>query len=466
MKILPYELKPTDEKLTSRAGLSCVLVVLERLGLEKMADALFAKPRSNRGYRAGEFVKTFLLTFFEGGRSLEDVQLVHNERTLLGEHGIKRIPGPDAMARWLRRFGSGSGGGLVAVGELNRVVLGWGLQRRRWVTLDIDATAFKAKKSTANRNYCGDRGYTPMVGTVNRSGQVVLTEFREGKCPPSKDNIGFLKRCIKRLPHWVRVKWLRIDAAGYQKSIIEYCEQNEISYVIRARMCGEIRELIKDTRESDWKPLRQRDGSESPSESVFRCLHVMDDMDQAFTLVIQRQRRNNTERGVEDGPRQPEFPFLCIVDDERIESDKYVFRAIATNMDEDMDDSEIIHFYNQRGEHSENRIKELCSDFAARRVPCDDIDANALYFALSALAFNVLALMRQVLPVRFECSRAPTVRKQVFAMAGRFTRHARKVTLSVSREHYEVLTEVLSSVDQLLRDIERILPGPEPPPTA
>ncbi|CAC9518755.1 IS1380-Spn1, transposase [uncultured Gammaproteobacteria bacterium] len=30
----------------------------------------------------------------------------------------------------------------------------------------------------------------------------------------------------------------------------------------------------------------------------------------------------------------------------------------------------IIHFYNQRGEDSENRIKELKNDFGARQMPC------------------------------------------------------------------------------------------------
>jgi hypothetical protein len=32
-------------------------------------------------------------------------------------------------------------------------------------------------------------------------------------------------------------------------------------------------------------------------------------------------------------------------------------------------DSKVIHFYNQRGEDSENRIKELKNDFGARQMP-------------------------------------------------------------------------------------------------
>ena len=48
----------------------------------------------------------------------------------------------------------------------------------------------------------------------------------------------------------------------------------------------------------------------------------------------------------------------------------YVYRAIATNRDK-LSDSEIIHWYNQRGEDSENRIKELKIDFEEVRKACN-----------------------------------------------------------------------------------------------
>ncbi len=72
------------------------------------------------------------------------------------------------------------------------------------------------------------------------------------------------------------------------------------------------------------------------------------------------------------------------------EQDGYVYRAIATNRDS-LSDSEVIHWYNQRGEHSENRIKELKCDFAGGRLPCGQFCANELNFALCALGYNVFA---------------------------------------------------------------------------
>ena len=50
---------------------------------------------------------------------------------------------------------------------------------------------------------------------------------------------------------------------------------------------------------------------------------------------------------------------------------------MATNRDE-LSDSEIIHWYNQRAEDSENRIEELKLDFGGDTLPCSDFNANAL----------------------------------------------------------------------------------------
>jgi hypothetical protein len=46
-----------------------------------------------------------------------------------------------------------------------------------------------------------------------------------------------------------------------------------------------------------------------------------------------------------------------------------------------------VHFYNQRAEDSENRIKELKNDFSAKQMPCADFNANALYFDICSLSF-------------------------------------------------------------------------------
>ena len=109
----------------------------------------------------------------------------------------------------------------------------------------------------------------------------------------------------------------------------------------------------------------------------------------------------------------------------------------------------MVHWYNQRAEHSENRIKELKIDFGAERMPCADFNANALYFALCALAYNLFALMRSLLPVRFERCRAKTIRWRLYALAGKVVMHGRKLYLKVKASHKSLLEEVLNIFCQM-----------------
>lgn len=118
-----------------------------------------------------------------------------------------------------------------------------------------------------------------------------------------------------------------------------------------------------------------------------------------------------------------------------------------------MTDSEIIHWYNQRAEDSENRIKELKLDFGGDTLPCSDFDANAVYFSICALAYNLFALMRQLLPEGMETSRAKTIRWRLYAMAAKVVKTGRQMFVKVQSQHQALLDQILSIMRQF-----------EPPP--
>lgn len=56
-------------------------------------------------------------------------------------------------------------------------------------------------------------------------------------------------------------------------------------------------------------------------------------------------------------------------DTEEMNLGGYTYRSIATNR-HNKSDSELVHWYNQRAEDSENRIKELKLDFGGDTLPC------------------------------------------------------------------------------------------------
>jgi hypothetical protein len=163
-------------------------------------------------------------------------------------------------------------------------------------------------------------------------------------------------------------------------------------------------------------------------------VHCIGDYDRAFDVVIQR---HPIRQSVLDLDEDTDSQAHC--------AEGFIYRAIATNRSA-LCDSEIIHWYNQRAEDSENRIKELKLDFGGDTLPCSDFNANALYFHMAALSYNLFALMRQLLPEDLASHRVTTIRWRLYGMAAKLVRTARKVWLKLQQTNKNLLERVLEAL--------------------
>ena len=439
--ILPYKLDTTNDLLTSRAGLLAVAQLMDSLRLAERVDKHFPSPSSNRAYKPSEFIKTLILMQHEGGFHLEDVRHIQNDEALLNVLGFSQLPKSTTLGDWLRRMGRQSEA-QAAWTKVNQALLQSALHQCKKVTLDIDATEIVANKAGAQWTYNKNKGFMPMVGHIAETGQVVAVDFRKGNIPPAQDNLSFIKQCAHSLPAGCTIGSLRIDAAGYQTKIIEHCDEQRIDYAIRAKSSAAMRAQISAARESDWQPLLDKKGNAVSGQETYRTSFCIGDYENAFTLIVQRKQiKGQTSLNLEPQETSDE-----------ISHDGYVYRSIATNRDS-FSDSQIIHWYNQRAEDSENRIKELKLDFGGDTLPCSDTDANALYFLISALSYNLFALMRQLLPEGLSRHRATTIRWRVYAVAAKVVRTGRSLIIKLKEKHKTLLEQVLQALMRL-----------EPPP--
>jgi len=344
---------------------------------------------------------------------------------------VNKIPQASSLGSWLRRMGNDNQN-ISAWCEVNKAILKAALHRRKGITLDIDATEVIANKAQAQWTYKKNKGYMPMVGHIAEVGQIVACDFRQGNASPAKENLEFIHQCKQSLPDDCFVQSLRIDAAGYQKKIIEYCDNEGIQYAIRAKTSAAVKEQIEALTEADWQPLLNKQGEVISGQDTVRIPHWICDYEKSFTLVIQRKQIKG----------QAVLDLETAESSEQICSRGYIYRAIATNQ-EDWNDSRIVHWYNQRAEDSENRIKELKLDFGGDTLPCSDFNANALYFLICALSFNLFALMRQLLPGELASHRAITLRWRLYAMAAKVVKTSRQIFLKLQGKHQTLLDQVL-----------------------
>jgi hypothetical protein len=266
-------------------------------------------------------------------------------------------------------------------------------------------------------SYKGFRGYMPMVGHLAENGLVVFDEFREGNDSPGARNLDFLKACCRRMPAGKRIGAFRSDSAAYQTSIFNYCdhkdEDKRIDFAVGADLDPAVLGVIRAIPAKEWRPY---DGGH-----IAETVHSMEETKKAFRLVVVRR------------PVQGE-----LFDEE---NPKVRYKAIASSRDESAEDT--IAWYNARGEHSENRIKELKIGLGMERMPCGQFGANAMFFRIGVLAYNLFRMFElEILPADWHRHQLRTVRWRLYQVAGKVVRHAGQLYLKVREIYYELFAMI------------------------
>jgi hypothetical protein len=196
---------------------------------------------------------------------------------------------------------------------------------------------------------------------------------------------------------------------------------------------------FKALNPEQWKPFHDKSDQPIENQETYRTSHCISDYEVAFTLIVQRTKiKGQVEIDLEDSDTKNEIAL-----------NGYLYRAIATNNDE-KSDSEIIHWYNQRAEDSENRIKELKLDFGGDCLPCSDFNANGLYFLICSMSYNLFALMRQLLPVELAHHRVITIRWRLYAIAAKVVKTGRQLFVRLKSEHQKLLAQVLDELRKFI----------------
>jgi len=399
--LLPFRIVPADEPLVARSGLLLPYELAKALKLPEVIDKELPKPGSGRGYKPSQFVMPLILMFHGGGRKLEELREIRSEMSLRELLEMERLPASCTIGDWLRRMGQ-DGEGLCGLGRVNHHLVGEVIRRdkRDRYTLDIDASIIESEKEEAKVTYKGEKGYQPQMGFLFEAGLVLEDEFREGNIPAQTRAVSFLERCFAAVPAGKSIGYLRSDSALYQAGVINLCLERKALFTITADQDKGTRDSIKGIKE--WRAYQ---GDKEIGETI----HTMNNTKEAFRLIVLR------------------WPKLQA---ELFDSSPYFYHAIATNREEAA--SEVIKLHNQRGE-VENYIKELKNGFGMEWMPCAEYYANAVFFRIGVIAYNLfLAMKLLALPPWYRTFTISTVRWRLYQAAGAVVRHAHQLLLKLA----------------------------------
>jgi hypothetical protein len=228
---------------------------------------------------------------------------------------------------------------------------------------------------------------------------VIGDEFRDGNIPAGAGALEFLRHCESMMPRGKKIKYYRSDSAAYQANVINHCFDKEMLFTITADQDRAVKESVRCIKE--WKPFEK-------GREIGETIHTMNGTTEAFRLAVQRWPK---------------------VQAELFDPDPYNYHVIATNREERAE--EIVHLHNQRGQ-VENFIKEIKEGFAMEWMPCGESYANAVFFRIGIIAYNLFIAMKLLaLPPWYRNFTIQTVRWRLYQVAGEVVRHANQLWLKL-----------------------------------
>ena len=202
---------------------------------------------------------------------------------------------------------------------------------------------------------------------------------------------------------------VRADSGFYTHSVVAVCRKMDVRFSITIRQRQSLHDLIAAIPEADWTPIPYwMEGAADVAETTY--VPFRSEPDAAPVRLIVRR--------VKPTPGSQLALFAT-----------YEYHGFITDRDGATLELEADH---RRHAEIENAIRDLKYGVGLNHLPSGRFAANAAWLAVQAMAHN-LARWTARIGLGEQIVTTKTLRRRVFALAGRLTRSARRLTLHLPR---------------------------------
>jgi hypothetical protein len=424
------DVERSKEQISGHAGLIMLDGFMKSLKIEEIVDEQMPAPGSNRGYEGWEYIEPLILMQYGGGRNICDVKEVREDAVLRQAIGMQTVPSDSAIGDWLLRMGKGEGlkGVKKVESEVAKKLIR--LDKTEEYTMFADPTIIDlGDKQDAPMTYTGVKGDRPILVGLKELPIFVHADYRQGNAMGGaaeavKSSYEIVEGCGKKVSHFAG------DSEFYVSELIKFLSSKGITFTIVADNNKAVKEVIEQIPQEEWRPYVTKDGVKTDRE-IATSVHAMEQTE-AFTLVVLRWKKEES--------RQLKL----------VESDEYFYHAIATDLkleaeqviekheksmppkEEVAEGCKGVWKYNERVQ-MENMIKELKIGIGMEHMPCGEFEANAMYFAIGVLTYNLMiALKYFVIQEGYETKTIGTLRWALIQIPAKLIKTGRQVILKIA----------------------------------
>jgi hypothetical protein len=481
--VLPfqYEVDKKPGGMTALGGLPLYLDFSHLMGLRRLIAEHVRARQGDQGWTDDQMIMAMVLLNVAGGGCVEDVRMLEgdegfcrvlrevewygrtsSERRALNRRWRKErtrtLPSVTAVREFLELFHNPEQeqyrkpheAFIPVPSELLRALVllngafAAAMQRRspeRTATLDMDATLVETFKKAAHYCYKKFKAYQPLNVYWAEQGLMLFSEFRDGNVPAGYDLLRPFKQALELVPAGVRQVYLRSDTAGYLVELLKYCAEGKnerfgvIEFAVGADVTESFRQAVKEVPSADWRPLRRLvDGTyqDTGQEYAEVCFvpnwvgHKKDGPVYRFLAIREPLEQPALPRMEE----QLSLPFPTM----DWGAVRYKVTGIVTNRD--LPGDELIWWYRGRCGKSEEAHSIMKEDLAGGKLPSQLFGANAAWWQIMILAFNVnSAMKRLVLGESWVNRRMKAVRFWLINLPGRVLEGSRQLCVRLTGGH-------------------------------
>ena len=479
-----YEEETRSSGLTGLAGLPLYLELLYFLKIPDVMRLHLDEGISGKAlWRPSEIVQSLMLMNLAGGEHVDDLHMLEadagfctllekiNECGLTGSQRRSRrrlrkqqnaglLPSCSTVFRFLKRDGidglAGRGQGAAYIPEASDTVRRLGACNQALiaamahnkpsdtVTLDMDATLIETHKADSLYSYKGFSAYQPMNVWWDEQRVMLHTQFRDGNVPAHYALREVLEEAISLLPKGAGKDGLffRSDTAAYVIDLLKYCEDTHIQFAVGCPMSKELRQAIKALDAIAWKPL---DAVREYAEVCF-VPNTLATSKTRYEFRYVATREALREQCILPGMGEKEYPFPV----ETLGNTRYKIHAVVTNRT--LPAEQLLPWYYKRCGHSEEVHAILKNDLAGGTLPCNHFHANAIWWLVSVLSYNIHSAFKQLCcDESWSCARLKRIRFYIIRQPGRVIERGRQLYCRLRARHpsFSLFQRIRSAISRL-----------------
>jgi hypothetical protein len=404
------EITFTDKAQTHFGGIYFFQEFVALLHLRHHLTHALRDVRVRTHYSVAQCILAILYPVILGLTRIEAAYFLRSNGIFQYLTGLPRFPDPTTLRRFLYEASPALRERLGRLTDRLTAALLQHPHARSRLLLDLDSTPLLVYGDYEGAQYAytgkrrGVRSYEPLLAFEANSGLFWAGRQRPGGNPGAAEVVPLLEHSWAIMPTSIREVRVRGDANFYSDDTLTWLETHRAQYAVVARLTAPLKRRVTSVRYT----------------AISEHWAVADFAYRAATWARSRRIVAVRKRITEDDPQPTLFTL-----------GRYVYHAYVTNLD--LSPVALWRFYNDRA-RLELLIKELKYDYGLGHIPTRRFDANALYFQILRLAYNlVVGFQTLCLPPRWQRATLATIRNEFFLLPAVLARPQGRPTLRFPR---------------------------------